>query len=199
MRLASTSIKSGVQPAASHSTARQSTPANSGGTLNASLKPRAFQKACVKAFDPSVNFEVARAPPILSFLASGIWALTSPLSGGLSGGLTPPLTFGLPPRFPFSLSSIALASSRRIRRENIVPSSSRLKTPFISSSMSSAEHSRSGTPIRDANCFLSRRFPLTSKEPYGVASCIRHIISAQRPRAASEHKRSMGSDRQSEG
>jgi hypothetical protein len=47
------------------------------------------------------------------FLASSFWALSLPLLWGL----TPTLSFGLPPLDPFSLSTIAFSASRRIRLE----------------------------------------------------------------------------------
>src|SRR5512139_3928291 len=72
---------------------------------------------------------------------------------------------GLPPILPATALTLRRCSSLRIRREKIVPSASRLKTPAYSNSLSNGSKVFSVSPTRRAICGICNGCPLIVNDP----------------------------------
>jgi hypothetical protein len=137
-------------------------------------------------------------------------AFETPLSSSTKGGFSlrgrppfapwePPLWPCAAPAGPPAARASRISSSRTIRRLKIKPSGVVENTSF---SLNSASQRRTGatpSPTKRASASGPIGRPSTTRCPYGVASCIKHIMSIQSPRAAVEHRRKPASFRQSLG
>jgi hypothetical protein len=90
-----------------------------------------------------------------------------------------------------------LAASRTIRRQKIVPSSVREKTPFLSSSRIQDETLRLCCPVIRARSQMEHGLSPTLTWPRGVAVAAIASSCIQKPCAAMLHWRNVGSRTQS--